>query len=104
MGQVPQIPMSKRSQLISYLKNKPTSAASEAIRNLRTSVLLSNIDTPPRVIMSTSSIPGEGKTTQSLALAHNFVGLGRKVLLIEGDIRRRAFSEYFKNTPEGGLL
>lgn len=104
MGQIPRLPSSKRTQLIPYIKDKPTSAASEAIRNLRTSVLLSNIDTPPKVIMSTSSIPGEGKTTQALALAHNFVGLGRKVLLIEGDIRRRTFSQYFKNTPEGGLI
>lgn len=104
MGQIPRLPISKRNQLIPYMKDKPTSAASEAIRNLRTSVLLSNIDTPPKVIMSTSSIPGEGKTTQAISLAHNFVGLGRKVLLIEGDIRRRTFNEYFKNTPEGGLV
>lgn len=104
MGQIPRLPITKRHQLIPYIKDKPTSAASEAIRNLRTSVLLSNIDTPPKVIMSTSSIPGEGKTTQALALAHNFVGLGRKVLLIEGDIRRRTFSQYFKNVPEGGLV
>lgn len=104
MGQIPLIPIGKRDKLVPYLKSKPTSAASEAIRNLRTSVLLSNIDTPPKVIMSTSSIPGEGKTTQSLALAHNFVGLGRTVLLIEGDIRRRTFSQYFENTPDGGLV
>lgn len=104
MGQIPKLPISKRNQLIPYIKDKPTSAAAEAIRNLRTSVLLSNIDTPPKVIMSTSSIPGEGKTTQAIALAHNFVGLGRKVLLIEGDIRRRTFSQYFKTTPEGGLV
>src|SRR6056297_3516591 len=104
MGQVPQIPMSKRSQLISYLKNKPTSAASEAIRNLRTSVLLSNIDTPPKVIMSTSSIPGEGKTTQAIALAQNFAKLGKSVLLIECDIRRRTFTSYFKDTPDVGIV
>lgn len=104
MGQIPRLPISKRNQLIPYIKDKPTSASAEAIRNLRTSVLLSNIDTPPKVIMSTSSIPGEGKTTQAISLAHNFVGLGRKVLLIEGDIRRRTFNEYFKNTPDGGLV
>lgn len=104
MGQIPRIPISRRSQLVPYLKNKPTSAASEAFRNLRTSVLLSNIDSPPKVIMSTSSIPGEGKTTQAIALASNFVGLGKKVLLIEGDLRRRMFGQYFKNTPTGGIV
>jgi polysaccharide biosynthesis transport protein len=104
MGQIPRIPISKRGQLIKYLVDKPTSAASEAVRNLRTSVLLSNIDTPPKVIMSTSSVPGEGKTTQAIALAHNFVGLGKSVLLIEGDIRRRSFSQYFTNSPDCGVI
>ncbi|MGJ8605670.1 MAG: polysaccharide biosynthesis tyrosine autokinase [Marivita sp.] len=104
LGQVPKMPIKRRDQLVKYLNDKPTSAASEAIRNLRTSILLSNIDNPPKVIMSTSSVPGEGKTTLAIALAHNFVGLGKSVLLIEGDIRRRTLSEYFENTPDGGLI
>ncbi len=104
IGQIPVVPAKKRSSVIEYLVNKPNSAAAEAIRNLRTSVLLSNIDSPPRVIMSTSSLPGEGKTTQSLALAQNFSGLGQKVLLIEGDIRRRVFSQYFDIKDKKGLL
>lgn len=104
MGQIPNLPISKRRQLIGYLNSKPTSAAAEAIRNLRTSVLLSNIDAPPQVIMSTSSIPGEGKTMQAIALAQNFAGLGKKVLLMECDIRRRTFNQYFKTTPDVGLV
>lgn len=104
LGQIPRIPISARQGLIDYLNAKPTSAASEAIRNLRTSVLLSNIDHPPKVIMSTSSLPGEGKTTQAIALAHNLSKMGKRVLLIEGDIRRRTFSQYFKDVPKGGIL
>lgn len=104
MGQIPRIPISKREALIPYLNDKPTSAASEAIRNLRTSVMLSNIDQPPKVIMSTSSIPGEGKTTQAIALAKNFATLGRSVLLIECDIRRRTFNRYFKSAPDCGIV
>ena len=104
MGQIPVIPARKRNKVLQYLTDKPTSAAAESIRNLRTSTLLSNVDKPPQIIMSTSSIPGEGKTTQSLALAHNLSGLGKKVLLIEGDIRRRVFAEYFDITEKRGLL
>ncbi|MDK3017757.1 GumC family protein [Pseudodonghicola flavimaris] len=104
LGEIPRLPIRARPMLLSYLKDKPTSAAAEAIRNLRTSVLLSNIDSPPQVIMSTSSLPGEGKTTQAIALAMNLSGLGKKVLLIEGDIRRRTFSKYFDARSEGGLL
>ena len=87
-----------------YLRSKSTSAASEAIRNLRTSILLSDVDNPPKIIMSTSSIPGEGKTTQAISLAHNLAGLDKKVLLIEGDIRRRTFSQYMENSSTGGLV
>ena len=104
IGQIPSIPARRRKNVLKYLTEKPTSAAAEAIRNLRTSVLLSNLDNPPQVIMSTSSIPREGKTTQSLALTQNLVGLGKSVLLIEGDIRRRVFAEYFELSGQKGLL
>jgi capsular exopolysaccharide synthesis family protein len=105
LGQVPRIPTKGRPNTIQYLASKPTSAPAEAIRNLRTSVLLSNVDNPPKIIMSTSSIPGEGKTTLAIALAQNLAGLNKRVILIEGDIRRRTFGEYFPQAKEkGGLL
>jgi succinoglycan biosynthesis transport protein ExoP len=103
-GQIPQIPARNRKTVLNYLARKPASAAAEAVRNLRTSVLLSNVDNPPQVILSTSSIPGEGKTTNSLALAQNLIGLGKTVLLIEGDIRRRTFAQYFDDIPDKGLV
>lgn len=105
IGQVPLFPIAARNDLLGYLKDKPTSAAVEAIRNMRTSLLLSNMEAPPKVIMSTSTIPGEGKTTQSIALTQNLSGLGKRVLLIEGDIRRRTLDEYFqKKSGKEGLL
>jgi len=104
MGQIPQIPSRSRADAIGYLYAKPTSAAAEAVRNLRTSVLLSNLDSQPQVIICTSAIPGEGKTTTALALAQNLTQMGKKVLLVEGDIRRRVFGQYFKFDQELGLL
>ena len=105
LGQVPRVPRRKRLDVVAYLLAKPTSAAAEAIRNMRTSILLSNVDAPPKVIMMTSSVPGEGKTLQSIALAQNLAGLDKKVLLVEGDIRRRTFGVYFPSAKEvGGLL
>lgn len=104
LGQVPTMPSSSRRKVLQYLSDKPTSAAAEAIRNLRTSIMLSNADNPPQVILSTSSVPGEGKTTNSLALAHNLLGLGKRVLLIEGDIRRRTLHEYFPDVPGHGIV
>jgi len=103
-AQIPKAPFTRRKRILNYLANKPTSAMVEAVRNLRTSVLLSNMDNPPQVIMMTSSLPGEGKTTQSLALAQSFAGMEKQVLLIEGDIRRRTLREYFKAKTAGGLI
>lgn len=76
-----------------------------ALAAIGTASLLSNVDNPPQIIISTSSVPGEGKTTNSLGLAMNLVGIGKSVLLIEGDIRRNTLSEYFpKVEGEKGLV
>lgn len=105
LGQVPRMPVRTRPETIRYLIDKPTSAAAEAVRNLRTSLLLSDVDRPPRVIMTTSSVPAEGKTTLTIALAQNLAGLDKRVLLIEGDIRRRTFDAYFRDGQgQGGSL
>ncbi|MCB1356540.1 MAG: polysaccharide biosynthesis tyrosine autokinase, partial [Maritimibacter sp.] len=103
VGQVPRIPGASRAEVLDHLVANPTSAAAEAVRNLRTSLMLSNVDRPPRVILSTSAIPGEGKTTLALALAQNYAHLGRRVLLIEGDMRRQVFREYFALARTKGL-
>ena len=105
MGQLPMVRVRSRMALLDYLSAKPTSRLAEAFRDLRTSVMLSNLDRPPKVILSTSSVPGEGKTTQSMALAQNLGALdGKSVLLVECDIRRRTFSKRLDFGDEFGLL
>ncbi|WP_417690086.1 GumC family protein [Roseibium sp.] len=103
MGQIPEIPRRQRQDAIRYIANNPLSEISEAIRNIRTSVMLSNIEHPPQVITITSALPGEGKTTLSIALAQNITNMGKKVLLIEGDIRRRIFQHYIDLSSTKGL-
>ncbi|MBK6741994.1 MAG: polysaccharide biosynthesis tyrosine autokinase [Hydrogenophilales bacterium] len=68
-------------------QEKPDSVYSESIRTARSGVLLSAIDLPNRILLVTSSLPGEGKTTFSinLGLAHAHTA---KPLLIECDMRR----------------
>ncbi len=104
LGQIPLIRGKRKSQ-IAYIIENPNSAAAEAVRNLRTSITYSNIDRPPQVITLSSSLPSEGKTTLSLLLTQSFAGLNKRVLLIEGDLRRQVFSEYFKSAEAApGLL
>ncbi len=103
LGQIPRIKSRRRSGIINYLAKNPNSAAAEAVRNLRTSILLNDPGNPPKVILSTSSLSGEGKTTHSLALAQNIAAMGKNVLLVEGDIRKRVFKEYFRARGQPGM-
>nr|WP_268821663.1 tyrosine-protein kinase domain-containing protein [Octadecabacter dasysiphoniae] len=96
LGQIPMAPIRRRNKLLPYLEGKNNTAFSEAIRNLRTSVLLSDPDKEPNVILLTSSVPAEGKTTTSIAMAHSLVGMGRSVLLVEGDVRKNTLGLYFE--------
>ena len=88
LAAVPLIPVPNGQNIIAYLKTKPNSIVSESVRNLRTSILMSNPNQVKQVIMLTSSVPKEGKTMLTFALAQNMVGLGKRILLIEADVRR----------------
>src|SRR5471032_1739940 len=70
----------------------PKSLYSESIRTARTSVMMSTIDLDRRILLVTSSVPGEGKTTFSinLALAHSHT---KRTLLIDADMRRPAIGK-----------
>lgn len=66
----------------------PKSEISEAYHAIRTSIELSSNQGPPRSILITGSSKSEGKSTTSLALARDFAGLNRRVLLVDADLRR----------------
>jgi capsular exopolysaccharide synthesis family protein len=67
--------------------HEPWSVVTEAFRSLRTSVLFSTPDAPPKVILVTSAGMGEGKTVISTNLAATLAESGSRVLLIDGDMR-----------------
>lgn len=75
----------------------------ESIRKLRTSLRYMNIDNPPRIIVVTSALPAEGKSTITANLAIALASAGENVLLIDGDLRRPRVASIFGVPGDVGL-
>jgi len=71
-----------------FAQHLPKSQISEAFRALRTSILLSQADHPPQVILVTSALPREGKTTAAANLAVTLAQLGDSTVLVDADLRK----------------
>jgi exopolysaccharide transport family protein len=84
-------------------QNRPQSQMSESYRALRTSLLLSNLGAPPKVIMITSALPQEGKSTTSISCANVLAQKGIRVLLIDADMRRPSIHKTLGMGPRSGL-
>lgn len=83
-------------------RQEPKSTFAEAIRTIRTGVLLASLDQPSKVLLVTSSIPGEGKTTLSVNLSQALSEM-KSVLLIDADMRRPMVAKAMENESGRGL-
>ena len=81
----------------------PRSAAAEAYRTLRTNIEFASVDAPLRNLLVTSASPGEGKTVTACNLAVAFAQAGRRVLLIDADLRRPGVHVLFDLPNTQGL-
>jgi len=95
-GLVANIPFDKprrKEPAISFASDR--SAIAEAFRTFRTNLQFLDVDNPPRVLVVTSSLPGEGKTTTAMNLALVLAEAEHNVVLVDGDMRRPKLAEYF---------
>tara|TARA_Y100001970_G_C14243417_1_gene866362 strand:+ start:255 stop:2576 length:2322 start_codon:yes stop_codon:yes gene_type:complete len=81
----------------------PKSPISEAYRTLRTSLVYGTSDKDCKIILVSSSGPGEGKTTTIANLAITYANMGKKTLLIDADLRKPVIHKMFKNQSATGF-
>ncbi|MGF6596922.1 tyrosine-protein kinase Etk/Wzc [Paraburkholderia sp. GAS448] len=84
-------------------KTHPFDLSVEGLRGLRATLQFGLIDTPNRIVAFTSPAPSDGKSFLCANLAALFAESGKRVLLIDADLRRGRLAQYFGRSPNGGL-
>lgn len=93
----------KETKSRSWLLRAPRSHISEAYRTLRTAILMSRAEQPPRMILFMSGSPGEGKSTTCFNAAAAFALQGDRVLYVDADLRRAQAHKLFNSSNDIGL-
>lgn len=107
-GAIPSSPALARADgkslpLVVVSKRDAGSHAAEAFFKIRTNLQFMDIDNPPRVIVVTSPLPGDGKSTVAGNLAAALAEAGESVILLDGDLRRPVVAEAFGLVEGAGL-
>lgn len=94
-GLVGSIPLDKeRRKQAAVSFDEDNSAIAESFRKLRTNLHFLSVDNPPKVIVLTSSVPSEGKSTTAINTALALAEAGNNVVLVDGDLRRPSLHKY----------
>ncbi len=87
-----------------YVVERPMSRYTEALRAIRSAIIMLPATGHGRVIALTSALPGEGKTSLTSSLARLHAISGDRTLLIDGDLRRRSLSRLLDALPKAGIM
>jgi capsular exopolysaccharide synthesis family protein len=106
LGIVPmssRVPWSRVKGALPEMLSQPQSQAAEAYRCMRTALLLADPKAPPKILVVTSGLPKEGKTTTSINIALVMAQKGSRVLLVDADLRRATVHHRLGIKMNGGL-
>ncbi len=103
LGEIPANELKQSTDSLPYIINKPHSVFAESFRTLRTNLIFSSLDHPLKTILITSPSRGEGKTTVACNLAISIAQSGKKVTLIDADLRRPRIHQELKLKNRVGL-
>ncbi len=104
IGLVPMLPRKNAIRPYQHLLTEPSSAYAEAIRSAVAALGLAGSTRSSKVILISSSVPGEGKTTLARSVAAYLGVLGRRVLLIDLDFRKGSPLGEFDDTAESAIV
>ncbi|MBI2497481.1 MAG: CpsD/CapB family tyrosine-protein kinase, partial [Opitutae bacterium] len=104
LGIIPELNDVPDTEKHSLVNSNKTSPGSEAFLSVYSAVKIQSKLDFPKSILVTSTIPGEGKTMICCNLAASFARHGRRVLLVDCDMRRPMLHRHFKLTNEAGLI
>ena len=104
IAMVPQLRRIKQARPHQHLLAKPLAAYAEAFRSIVATLQLTAPQRAPKIVLISSSVPGEGKTTLAVSLAAYMASLGRRVLLIDLDFRHSTILRELGGTTQYGVM